>query len=217
MQVFLSVLSCWVLSVEFHHLFWSFIFFAMWLVETWCYSKGLGLNLQNGTPENRTLDHQRIPRPYGTLIGESILKGLHLNTNTKSHPKASKVQWKMLHVKTLTCPLAERVPKPRHPKQTTETGISLQGDKIQLHPPEHRHPQRGKFHKALAQIHPWGADTTIKRNYDFPACRQETPNTVNVKKKKRHRNMQQMKEQGENTQDQTNEEEISSHLKNNSK
>jgi len=29
--------------------------------------------------------------------------------------------------------------------------------------------------------------------------------------------MQQMKEQGENTQDQTNEEEISSHLKNNSK
>ena len=34
---------------------------------------------------------------------------------------------------------------------------------------------------------------------------------------KRHRNMQKMKQQGENTQDQTNEEEISSHLKDNSK
>jgi len=122
MQVFLSVLSCWVLSVEFHHSFWSFIFFAMWLVETWCYSKGLGLNLQNGRPENRTLDHQRIPQPYGTLIGESILKGLHLNTNTKSHPKASKVQWKMLHVKTLTCPLAERVPKDI-PNQDTQNKL----------------------------------------------------------------------------------------------
>ena len=188
MKVFLSVLSCWVLSVEFHHSFWSFIFFAVWLVDTWCYSKGLGLNLQNERPESRTLDHQRTPRPHGTLIGESILKGLHLNTNTKSHPKASKVQWKMLHVNQgFNLPIgrksSQRHTKPRHPKQTTGPGISLQGDKIQLHPPEHRHPYTGKFHKALAQPHPWGADTTIKRNYDFPACRQETPNTVNLKKK----------------------------------
>ena len=96
-------------------------------METWCYSKGLVLNLQNGRPESRTLDHQRIPRPHGTLIGESIFKGLHLNTNTKFHPKVSKVQWKMLHVKALDCPLAEILPKdiPNQETQNKLLGIAF--------------------------------------------------------------------------------------------
>ena len=54
-----------------------------------------------------------------------------------------------------------------------------------------------------------GADTINKRKYDLTTCRKETQNTVNQKKKKkkektRQRNMQQIKECGDNPQDQTN-------------
>ena len=43
-----------------------------------------------------------------------------------------------------------------------------------------------------------------------PAGRKETPNTVNQKKPRRQRDMQQMEENGKNPQHQANEEEISS-------
>ena len=42
--------------------FFVFLFCAVWLVESWCYSKGLGLNLWGGSPDHM-LDHQRTPNP----------------------------------------------------------------------------------------------------------------------------------------------------------
>lgn len=38
-----------------------FPFCAVWFMDSWCSSKGLGLNLQGGIIESRTLDHQRTP------------------------------------------------------------------------------------------------------------------------------------------------------------
>jgi len=40
-------------------------------------------------------------------------------------------------------------------------------------------PQPGNLHKVLVQPYPRGKDSTIKRNYDLPACRREIPNPVN--------------------------------------
>ena len=81
---------------------------------------------------------------------------------------------------------------------------------MQPHPTEHRYqsPPPGSIHKSLNQPHPLGADTKNNGNYEPAACEKETPNTLS--KMTRQRNMQQMKEQGKNTPDQTNEEEIGS-------
>ena len=67
------------------------------------------------------------------------------------------------------------------PKHTTGHSTTLQKDKIQLHPPEHRHKSRqpGNLHKTLVPTYPWGIDSTIKRNYNLPACRKETANSIN--------------------------------------
>ena len=66
-------------------------------------------------------------------------------------------------------------------KHITGHGTVLQRDTIRLQSPEHRHkyPQPGNLHKALVHPHPWRAESTIKRNYDLPAYRKETSNTVN--------------------------------------
>ena len=40
-------------------------------------------------------------QPYGILIGKNSPKGLHLNTKTWPHPKVSKLQGCMLHIKQL--------------------------------------------------------------------------------------------------------------------
>ena len=40
------------------------------------------------------------------------------------------------------------------------------------------HPPPRSLHKALDQTHPLGADTRSKRNYNYAACRKETPNTL---------------------------------------
>ena len=71
-------------------------------------------------------------------------------------------------------------------------------------------PQPGNLHYALVQPHSWRADITIKRNYDLPACRKDTPKHSKLNKMKRQRNMQQVKEQGKNPPDQTSEEKIRS-------
>ena len=59
------------------------------------------------------------------------------------------------------------------PKLTPGHCTALQRDEIQSHPPEHRQklPQSRNLHKALVQPHARGADSTVKRNYDSPACR----------------------------------------------
>ena len=95
------------------------------------------------------------------------------------------------------------------------TGRSLahQKDKIQPHPPEHRYqsPPPGSLHDPLNDPYPLGTHTKNKGNYKPAACRKETPNTVSkLSKIRRQRNTQQMKEQGKNPPDQTNEEEIGS-------
>jgi len=66
------------------------------------------------------------------------------------------------------------------PKLATGCFIALQRDKIQLHPPEHRHkfPQPRNCDKTLVQPHPQGADSTIKRNHKVPFCRKGTPDTA---------------------------------------
>ena len=77
--------------------------------------------------------------------------------------------------------------------------------------------------KALVQLHPQGADSTIKRNCNLaaaaaaaaaanlPASRKGSiiyPKHSKLNKIKRQRNIKQMEEDGENSQDQTIEEEI---------
>ena len=65
-------------------------------------------------------------------------------------------------------------------KLTTGHFIALQGEKIQLHPPEHRYklPQHGNLDKPLAQPHPQGTGSNIKRNHKLPIYRKGTPNTA---------------------------------------
>ena len=86
------------------------------------------------------------------------------------------------------------------PKHTTGHGVTLQRDRIQLHPPERRHKytQPGNLRKALVQTHPWRG-----------SLQKGDPKHNKSDKMKRQRNIQQMKEHGRNPQDQTNEEEIS--------
>ena len=75
-------------------------------------------------------------------------------------------------------PLAERLPKITLSSQTPQkntTGCSpaQQKDKIQPHPPEHRHefPPPGSLHNPLNQPYPLGADTKNNRNYEPAACK----------------------------------------------
>ena len=92
------------------------------------------------------------------------------------------------------------------------TGLSPadQKDKIQPYPPEHRHqsPPPGSLHRLLNQPYRLGADTKNNGNNKPAACKKETPKHTKLSKMGRQRNMQQMKEQGKNPPDQTNEEEI---------
>ena len=60
----------------------------------------------------------------------------------------------------------------------------------------------------MNQPHPLGADTKNNGNYEPAACEKETP--VKLRKMRTQRNTEQMKEQGKNPPDQTNEEEIGS-------
>ena len=55
-----------------------------------------------------------------------------------------------------------------------------------------------------------GADAKSNRKYEPAACGKETPKHSKLSKMRRQRNTQQMKEQGKNPPDQTNEEETSS-------
>ena len=128
---------------------------------------------------------------HRTLIDKSSPKGLHLNTKTKPHPKARKLQCQTPHAKSLAkrntaLPIsrkaAQSYSKPIDtPKHTAGLSSTPQRDKIQFHPPEHRHKssQKGNLYKTLVQPHSQEADSTVKRNYNPPACRKENPNTVN--------------------------------------
>ena len=82
----------------------------------------------------------------------------------------------------------------------------------QPQPPEHRHqsPPPGSLHNPMNQPHPLGADTKNNGNYEPAACEKETPKQSKLSKIRRQRNTQQMKEQGKDPPDQTNEEEIGS-------
>ena len=66
------------------------------------------------------------------------------------------------------------------PKFTTGYFIALQKEEIQFHTTENRHklPKQGNLDKPLVQLHPQGADSTIKRNHKLNACRKDTPNTT---------------------------------------
>ena len=85
---------------------------------------------------------------HGILIGESSPKGLRVNTKTKPHPKASKLQCWMSHTKILSKigkllisrEVAQSHTKSRdNPEYTTGHGTTLQRDKIHFHPPQHKH------------------------------------------------------------------------------
>ena len=62
----------------------------------------------------------------------------------------------------------------------------------------------------MNQTYPLGADTKINGNYKPAACEKETPKHSKLSKMRRQRNTQQIKEQGKNPPDQTNEKEIGS-------
>ena len=66
------------------------------------------------------------------------------------------------------------------PKHTTRRGPAHQRDKIQPHPPEHRHqsPPPGSLHNPLKQPQLLGTDTKNNGNYELAACEKETPNTI---------------------------------------
>ena len=83
---------------------------------------------------------------------------------------------------------------------------------MQPHPPEHRHqsPSPGSLHNPLNQPYPLGADTKNNGNYEPAAYEMQTPKHSKISKMRRQRNTQQMKEQGKNPSDLTNEEEIGS-------
>ena len=57
------------------------------------------------------------------------------------------------------------------PKHTTGCSPAHQKDKIQPHPPEHRHqsPPPGSLHNPLSQPYPLGADTKNNGNYELAA------------------------------------------------
>ena len=97
-------------------------------------------------------------------------------------------------------------------KHTTGCSPAHQKDKIQPHPPEHRHQSLppGSLHNPPNQVYPLGADTKNNGNYEPAACKKETTKHSKLSKMRRQRNTQQMKEQGKNPPDQTNEEEIGS-------
>lgn len=79
--------------------------------------------------------------------------------------------------------------------QNTGHSTALQKDKIQLHPPEHRHkpPNQETFHqKAWSNPHLLGEDSINKRNYNLPACRRDLKHSE--LKNERQRYTQQMKE-----------------------
>ena len=69
-------------------------------------------------------------------------------------------------------------------------------------------PQPGNLHKPLDQLHPLGADTKSKRNYNPTACKNGDSKHSKSDKIRRDRTMSQMKEQSKNPQDQIKEEEI---------
>ena len=96
-------------------------------------------------------------------------------------------------------------------KHTIRGGPSHQKDKIQPHPPEHRHqsPPPESLHNPLNQPYPLGTDTKNNRNYEPADCKRRHQHSK-LSKMRRQRNTQQMKEQGKNTPDQTYEEEIGS-------
>ena len=97
------------------------------------------------------------------------------------------------------------------PKHTTRHSPAHQKDKIQPHPPEHRHqtPPPGSLQNTLNQSYRLGAETNNNRNYEPAACERD-PTHIKLSKMRRQRNTQQMKEQGKNPPDQRNEEEIGS-------
>jgi len=65
-------------------------------------------------------------------------------------------------------------------KLTTGHFIALQREETQFHPPEHQGklPLPGNFDKPIAQPHPQGGTSTVKRNHKFTAYRKATPNTA---------------------------------------
>ena len=87
------------------------------------------------------------------------------------------------------------------PKFTTGYFIALQKEEIQFHTTENRHklPKQGNLDKPLVQLHPQGADSTIKRNHKLQDCKRH-PKHSNLNKMKRQRNIQQVKEQIKNHQ-----------------
>ena len=143
------------------------------------------------------------------LIDKSPPKSFNTYTETKFHPRASKFQCETPDANSLInrnttlnirSQAAQSHTKPIDiTKRTTRHLIALQREEIHLHPPEHRHkfPQPGNPDKLLIQPHPQGADTTIKRSHNLPACRKGTP-ISNLNKIKRQRNTQQVEEHGKN-------------------
>ena len=114
---------------------------------------------------------------------------------------------------TQFCPLADMLPKAIPSQQTaqhtTGYGIALQRNKIQLHQPEQRpkSPKLGSLHNH------WSNLTHGGRLHNYEKLRPSSlqkgdPKHSKLSETKRQINMQQLKEHGKNSQDQTNKEEI---------
>ena len=73
------------------------------------------------------------------------------------------------------------MPNPETPPSTLgDIALPLRDTKSSsVHQNTGTSPPTRKPSQGTGPARPWQADSTIKRNYDPPACRKETPNTVN--------------------------------------
>ena len=116
---------------------------------------------------------------------------------------------------TQSHPSAERLPKiiirSQTPQHTTRHGPAHQKDKIQPHPPEHRHqsPPPGSLRNPMNQPYPLGQTPKTTGTTDLQPAKRRPQHSM-LSKTRRQRNTQQTKEQGKNPLHQTNKEEIGS-------
>ena len=100
--------------------------------------------------------------------GESSPRDLHLNANTQLHSMSQQATLLDTSCQTTSKTgtqlhrLAERLPKiiirSQTPQNTTRRDPAHQKDKIQPHPPEHRHlsPPAGSLRNPLTNLSHWG-------------------------------------------------------------
>ena len=160
---------------------YGFVFSSVW-TEKW------KPEARGSTPELWAIIE--ILTPGNINRWESAQKPLHLYWNQappKSQSSSARLPMLILQqnrkiILNINRQAAQSHAKPRDTlKLTTGHCTGLQRDEVQLYPPEYRKkfPHPRNHHKVLVQPNSEGADSTIKRNYNLPVYRKETPNTEN--------------------------------------